>query len=195
MEKGGLAAALSAAGITQATQLAWGDEMRIGLYYAHVRRVWAPRGVKVRQPRQMERSWCYLALAVDVRAGTLAWCWVANMKGETLAAAVRHWQAQGCQAVVWDGARGHHAPAVRQVGMTLIQQPPYAPELNPAERVFEELRQAIEGEMYATIEAKVAAVDRELTQLAATPERVRRLTGWHWIHAACQQLPETMLDP
>ena len=186
---------LSAAGITQATQLAWGDEMRIGLYYDHVRRVWAPRGVKVRQPRQMERSWRYLALAVDVRAGTLAWCWVANMKGETLAEAVRHWQAQGCQAVVWDGARGHHAPAVRQVGMTLIQQPPYAPELNPAERVFEELRQAIEGERYATIQAKVAAVDRELTQLAATPERVRRLTGWHWIHAACQQLPETMLDP
>ena len=136
MEKGGLAAALSAAGITQASQLAWGDEMRIGLYYDHVRRVWAPRGVKVRQPRQMQRCWRYLALAVDVRVGRLTWCWVANMKGETLAGALRHWQAQGCQAVVWDGARGHHAPAVRQVGVTLIQQPPYAPELNPAEGVW-----------------------------------------------------------
>ena len=39
--------------------------------------------------------------------------------------------------------------------MVLIEQPAGAPELNPAERVFEELRHRIEGPQYATIEEKV----------------------------------------
>jgi hypothetical protein len=67
------------------------------------------------------------------------------------------------------------------VGLPLIEQPPYAPELNPAERVFEELRAGIEGVIYPTIEAKVAAVEAILDELDADPERVKRLTSWGWI--------------
>jgi transposase len=35
---------------------------------------------------------------------------------------------------------------VREVGMKLVPLPPYAPELNPAERVFEELRRSVAGQ-------------------------------------------------
>jgi len=64
------------------------------------------------------------------------------MKGREIATAATHWQEQGVAAVVWDGANSHWAPEV--------QQPPYAPELNPTERVFEDLRQHCEGHPYAT---------------------------------------------
>ena len=67
--------------------------------------------------------------------------------------------------------------------------PPYSLELNPAERVFEELRRAVEGRVWGTVEAKVAAVDRLLQDLARSPERVRHLAGWAWIRAALSQLP------
>ena len=43
---------MHAAGVTAATALAWADEMRLGLH-GRVRRVWAPRGVKVRQRVQL----------------------------------------------------------------------------------------------------------------------------------------------
>ena len=162
--------------------------MRLGLC-GQVRRVWAPRGVKVRQRVQMTREWRYLAVAVDGRRGTLRWCWIPKMKGATIAEAVQAWQAQGLEAVVWDGASGHRAPEVRQVGLTLLQQPPYAPELQPAERVFEELRRVVEGQVYATLEEKVAAVERELRALAADPERVKSLAGWRWIEEAWAALP------
>ena len=168
--------------------MAFGDEMRVGLC-GQLRRVWAPRGVKVRQRVQMQREWRYLALAVDGLRGTLHWCWIASMKGAAIAEAVAYWKERGIEAVVWDGASGHRGPAVRQVGVTLVQQPPAAPELQPAERVFEELRRVVEGQIYATLDEKVAPVERELQALAADPARVRRLAGWAWIEDAWAALP------
>ena len=61
---------------------------------------------------------------------------------------------------------------VKAVGLPLIWQPPAAPELHPAERVFEELRREVEGRVYGTIEKKMAALERALKELAASPERV-----------------------
>lgn len=174
--------------------MAWADEMRLGLC-GQVRKVWAPRGVKVRQRLQFQRAWRYLALAVDGVHGTLAWRWIASMKGEAIAEAVEYWQAQGIQAVVWDRAGGHRAPEVQKWTLRRIEQPAAAPELNPAERVFEELRRAVEGELYATLEQKVAVVERELKALAAEPERVKSLAGWTWIHDAYTQLPSTVIPP
>lgn len=168
--------------------------MRLGLC-GQVRKVWAPRGVKVRQRLQFQRVWRYLALAVDGMAGKLAWCWIGSMKGAAIAQAVEHWQAQGIRAVVWDRAGGHRAPAVQQLAVVRIEQPAAAPELNPAERVFEELRRAVEGEPYATLEEKIAVVERELQALAADPERVKRLAGWQWIRDACAQLEPKVIVP
>ena len=172
--------------------------MRVGLR-GQVRRVWAPRGVKVRQPLQLTYQWRYLALAVDGPAGRLSWCWLPNMKKEAVAEAVARWRADGLDAAVWDGAASHRARLVREQaqaqGLALVGLPPASPELNPAERVFELLRSAIEGRVYATLDAKVAAVERELATLAVDPARVRRLAGWPWITAALATLPAPFTAP
>ncbi len=75
------------------------------------------------------------------------------------------------------------------MGLPLVEQSPASPELNPTERVFEELRRAVEGKVYATLEKKVEAVEAELARLDVDPERVRRLTGWAWITTSVGQLP------
>jgi hypothetical protein len=62
-------------------------------------------------------------------------------------------------------------------------------QLNRAERVFAELRRAVEGKVDATLADKVAAVGAELGPIEVDPERVRRLIGWGWITAAVRQLP------
>ena len=54
-------------------------------------------------------------------------------------------------ALVWDGARGHRSELVEHVGVRTIMQPPYSPELNPVERVFEEIRRWVEGRLYEGI--------------------------------------------
>jgi hypothetical protein len=136
--------------------------MRLGLM-GQVRRVWAPRGVTVVQRLHFVRHWRSLALVVTPERGALVWTWIADMKGETVAEGVKAWQTAGVEAGVWDRARGHRSAVVKDVGLRLVEQPPYAPEVQPAERVFEELRRAVDGIIYETLEAKVAAVERELT--------------------------------
>ncbi len=168
--------------------IVWADELRLGLH-GRVRRVWAPRGVKVRQRVQLRYEWRYLALAVDAVAGRLWWQWLPNMRKEAVAPAVAAWQAAGFVALVWDGAPAHRARLVRDVGVRLVTQPAAAPELNPVERVFQELRRAVEGLVYGTLEETVAAVERDLTGLATDPTRLRRLAGWDWIADNLAQLP------
>ena len=164
------------------------DEMRVGLH-GQVRRVWAPRGVKVRQRRQVAYRWAYLAVAVDGVRGELRWAWLPTMRKEAVAPLVADWRGQGIAAVVWDGSGSHRARLVREVGLPLVALPPYAPELNPAERVIEAVRGEIEGRTYPDLAAKRAAADAVLSRLAADPSRLRRLAGWAWIRAADARLP------
>jgi len=64
---------------------------------------------------------------------------------------------EGSRGVVWDHAAFHKV--VGEVGLRRSYQPPYSPELNPAERVFAEVRRWVEGRRYERIEAKKAAVE------------------------------------
>ena len=187
MEKGGLRTKLTAMGCTESTALYWGDEMRVGLI-GQVRRVWAPRGVKVVQVVEYKREWAYLNLAVNGLTGQVHWDWTQNMKGVSIAPVVKQWGEEGISVVVWDRARGHRGPAYVDVPVQLIEQPPYSPELNPAERVFEYLRGKVEGRVYDTIGAKKAAIEAELEVLVATPERVKSLAGWDWIRESVNSL-------
>lgn len=161
--------------------------MRVGLL-GQVRRVWAPRGVKVRQPVELKYKWEYLNLAVNGLEGKLYWEWTPDMRKESIAEVVEQWKTKGVEVMVWDGAPGHRAQKVREVGVALVRQPAYSPELNPAERVFEELRREVEGRVYGDIEKKKAAIERELEGLAADPEKVKSLAGWTWIQEAVSSL-------
>ncbi|MFH1084908.1 MAG: transposase [Chloroflexota bacterium] len=170
--------------------LYWGDEMRVGLI-GQVRRIWAPRGVKVVQAVEYKREWAYLNLAVNGLTGQVRWGWTENMQGVSIAPIVQQWGAQGVATVVWDRARGHRGPAYAAVSVKRLEQPPYSPELNPAERVFEHLRSKIEGRSYGTMAAKKQALEAELEKLVACPERVKSMAGWDWIRESVNNLPSS----
>ena len=107
--------------------------------------MWAPRGVKVRQRVQLVYEWRYLVLAIDGVSGRVWWQWTRSMRKEAIAPVVADWRNAGLAALVWDGAPAHRSHLVRDVGVTLITQPAAAPELNPVERLFQELRRAVAG--------------------------------------------------
>ena len=146
----------------------------------------APRGVKPVQRVQVEYRWRWLLLAVDPRAGTLRWAWLARFRQDQLRPVLAGW---GPAAVVWDGAGPHRGKQLRDLPTARVALPPYSPELNPAERVFEEVRRRVEGRVYGALADKQAAAEALLAELAADPERVRRLCAWDWIVAAHDALP------
>jgi len=67
--------------------------------------------------------------------------------------------SSGVKGVVWDHVAFHKAKTIAEVGLRRIYQPFCSPELNPAERVFVEVRRWVEGRRYERIEAKKAAVE------------------------------------
>lgn len=166
------------------------DEIQVGLL-GQVRRRWGRCGVRIRQRIQRARKYRSLFVAVDVRSGRLWHQWIDSMKGEEFVGLVRAAeQHTPIGAIVWDGAPGHTDHRVTRIGLPLIALPPYSPELNPPERLFEAIRAEVEGEVYADLEAKCARVDTILDRWDAHPEQVRSLSGYHWILDALEQLPE-----
>ena len=51
----------------------------------------------------------------------------------------------------------------------------YSPELNPAERVFKEVRRWVEGRIQGSMEEKLEAVNAYLRELESDSGRVRSL--------------------
>ena len=192
MEKGGLAAALGAVGLTRGGRIGFADELRLGLR-GTTRRVWGRRGTQVRQRLQLKYEWRYLFAAVDGQAGQIWWDWVPSMKAEALWPTIAGIQELAIlDGLVWDNAPSHRDDAITDLDLAFVGLPPYSPELNPAERLFEEIRRRFEGRVYATLDAKAAAVQAFLAELDADPPRVRRLCGWDWITAAIATLPEPL---
>ena len=160
--------------------------MRFGLW-GQVRRRWGLRGVKIIQPIQIVFAWRYLVLAVDVVRCQLLWDWSDRMNQEHLMPIFARWSPD---AVVWDGASSHRGNAMGTLGFARISLPPYSPELNPAERIFREIRREIEGIVYPSLSAKQYAINRFLRRLHADKTRLRELIGWDWIQHVHQQLPD-----
>jgi hypothetical protein len=185
LEKGGLAATLQDAALTATAAVLVADELRLGLH-GQVRRVLAPKGVKVVQRRQIAYRWTYLLLGVDPRTGTLRWQWLDRFRQDQLKPVLVTWKLS---AILWDGAGAHRGKTLREVPTQRLFLPPYAPELNPVERVFEEIRRRVEGRVYPDLVAKQAVVEGYLQELAVDPPRVQRLCGWDWFLAAFATLP------
>ena len=192
MEKGGLTQALDAVGLTRTSRIGFADELRLGLR-GTTRRVWGRRGTKVRQRLQLKYEWRYLFAAVDGQAGRIWWNWVPAMKAAALWPTIAGIQAMDVlEGLVWDNAPGHRDAEITALDLAFVGLPAYSPELNPAERLFEELRRSVEGRVYATLDAKAADVQAFLDKLDADPARVRRLCGWNWINAAIATLPASL---
>jgi hypothetical protein len=185
VEKGALREAVTAAGIQDGEQVRFLDELRLGLH-GRTRRVLAPRGVKVVQRVQVAYAWRYLLLAVAPLTGELRWAWIERMRQEHLRPVLVAWELE---CVVWDGAPSHKGKQLADLKTKRIALPAYSPELNPAERVFEEIRARVEGVVYASLDAKQAEAETYLKELQSDPERVKQLCGWAWLQEALTRLP------
>ncbi len=135
-----MTAALVEAGVTRDASVLLTDERRLGRR-GQVRRVLAPRGVKVTQRLQLKYEWRYLFAAVDGQAGRVWWAWVPSMKAEALWPTIAGLQAMAVlDGLVWDNAPSHHDADIADLDLAFVGLPPYSPELNPVENLWHYLR-------------------------------------------------------
>ena len=163
------------------------DEARIG-QKGSVTRVWYERGVRPRGVRQQGFASAHLfgAICPERCAG------VALALPEVSTAAMNLFMAELAAAVpagthaalVLDRAGWHVSDdLVVPANLTLVPLPPYSPELNPVERVWEYLRdrwlshRVLAGGYRAVLDAVCAAWNA----LLAEPDRLRSLTSFPWL--------------
>ena len=120
------------------------DEARIG-QQGTLTRVWAERGTRPRAPGDQRYEWAYIFGAVCPQRRATAALVVPTANTEVMSlhlAEIGRQVAPGAHAaLVLDGA-GYHVAKHLAVphNVTLVPLPPYAPELNPIENVWEYLR-------------------------------------------------------
>ena len=89
--------------------------------------------------------------------------------------------SQGAFAVVTMDCAGWHQQGGRLVvpgNIGLLHLPPYSPELNPTENIWEFLRHNdLSNRIYATYEAIVDACCTAWNKLIAKPERIRSIAS------------------
>jgi len=120
------------------------DEARVG-QQGTLTRVWAKSGSRPRAPRDQRYEWAYIFGAVCPARQAAAALVLPNANAEAMSlhlAEIGKQVAIGAHAVlVLDGAGYHKAAALNvPANISLLKLPPYSPELNPAENVWEYLR-------------------------------------------------------
>ena len=64
----------------------------------------------------------------------------------------------------------------------LLRLPPYAPELNPQEHLWDEIREKeFPNRVFADLHSVNAQLEAGLPRLAADRKALRSLTAWPWI--------------
>jgi transposase len=120
------------------------DEARFG-QQGTITRVWAPKGSRPRALRQNGRQWLYVLIAVCVSTGTTSALIMPELNTAVINLFLEQFSQElpaGVHAVlIWDGA-GYHTgkDLVVPSDVSLIQLPPYSPELNPVENLWHYLR-------------------------------------------------------
>jgi transposase len=120
------------------------DEARFG-QKGTIARVWALRGSRPRAGRQTGFTSLYVLAAVCAATGAMSALIMPEMNIEVINLFLEQFSRElpaGVHAVlIWDGAGFHTgADLVVPGNVSLIQLPPYSPELNPVENLWHYLR-------------------------------------------------------
>jgi hypothetical protein len=161
------------------------DEARVG-QKGTLTRLWARKGTRPRAVRDTRYEWAYLfgAVCPDRAVGAGLVMPYANTEAmnkhlEEIAKAV----SPGAHAaLILDGAGWHGSgELIMPKNITLITLPPYSPELNPVENIWEYLRKnKLANRIYETYEDIVEACCDAWRSLIAAPDRIASITQRSW---------------
>jgi putative transposase len=150
---------------------------------SRVQRCWAPPGVRPHVAAQVVREYVYVYTAVAPMQGEM----LSLILPEASTAMMNCFLEQVSQTfskyfivMQVDGAGWHRAhELVVPSNIRLIEQPPYSPEINPVEHIWDELREKyFHNRAFPSLEALIDVLCQGLNALADDKKRLRSLTGF-----------------
>jgi transposase len=157
------------------------DESRIGLHTI-VRRAWGKRGRRLVKKIQKKYKWAYIYGALELGTGQIETLMMSHVNLESSEAFLRYLAQTDPEAehvVIWDGA-GFHQKEGKHVlpeRVHVIQLPPYSPELNPIEKLWDILKDGLCNRIFESLEDLWDAVCQELQGFYENANKVIQLIG------------------
>ena len=162
------------------------DEARFGLH-TQGRRAWALRGQRVVRAQEQRYEWEYVYGAVEVVEGLAEFQFLPSVSLELSCGFLQQLADSDAQAehvVIWDQAGFHPRPgaAALPARIHLLPLPPYSPELNPVEGLWDQTQDVTCNRHFADLDHLEEALTQALRPFWETPARALSLVH-HWLHS------------
>lgn len=161
------------------------DEARFGRI-ADVRRCWCPKPLRPMVRAMVTQEYTYAYAAVSPADGRMDSLILPHVNGrcmqlfiDELAARYRNERI----ILILDGAGWHKSSEIRLPdNLRLLSLPPYAPQLNPVEHLWDELREKhFHNRVFDSLDALENHLVTALLAYENNAEQVASITGWQWI--------------
>jgi len=161
------------------------DEMRYGLMTI-MRRVWGARGIRVVRRCQQKFDCGHLFGSVEVAGEGAEFTYLQYATKVTTLLHVRQVAQTDPDAIhvfIWDGAGFHQRDGEETLpdNVRIIVLPPYCPELNPIEKLWDHLKDTICNRIDDTIEELEDKITEFLKAFWESPPRIKSLIGDGWM--------------
>lgn len=161
------------------------DEARFGRI-SDIRRCWAPKPIRPLCQGMLTHEYTYAYGAVDVCTGELDSLILPQVNTICMQVFIDEVAARHPKShivMVMDGAGWHRSDELNVPdGMRILHLPPYAPELNPMEHVWDELREKFFHTLvFDSLDALENQLVLALKTLESNHDRVHSIVAWDWI--------------
>jgi transposase len=152
---------------------------------SNFRRSWSPVGARAVLPQQQAYANEYLFSALNPISGESFHLILPAITADITHLFLTELKKQHPRqevVIVWDNAPCHRRKDMREIdGLTIVSLPPNSPELNPAERFFEEIRRATANRIFDNLDAQANQVTKAVNDWSGDAKRLRKLIGYDWI--------------
>ena len=166
------------------------DEARFGRS-TQPRKCWAPAGIRPCTPQPVIREAIYAFAAIAPQLGQMTSLILPSADTDMMTLFLEQVSKDFADAFIVmqvDGA-GWHCSQDLQLpeNIRLIFQPPYSPELNPVEHLWDELREKyFPNRLFSSLDALQEQLCKGLNELAADPDQLCSMTYFPHIRVACE---------
>lgn len=156
--------------------------MRFGLR-TQLKRRWTPKGIRPGGSMKIGYEWGYLYAAINPREGQLQAWLMPDMQKNTFQTFLDDFSAEIKEdtLLVIDGAPAHRAKLKVPDKLHLQLLPAYSPELNPVERLFQEMRKAVSNQVFTSIQEIEKLLTKALKPYFSNTEKLKQLTLYPWM--------------
>lgn len=162
------------------------DEARFGRIQEPYR-CWAAKRVRPLVGQQLVREYTYIYGAISPKDGKADFLILPTLSQDCFALFLQELSLRYSEEYILmfcDGASAHHTKSIEiPTNIMLHKLPPYSPELNPTENVWDDMREKwFKNKAFNSIEAVIEQLEKAALFYEAAPVICKSISAFSWIN-------------